>query len=354
MRPSPAKAYVLGQISRFRVLAGRNEEAVAVGQVALAMAEQFGLDSVRAATLNNIGTSRFQAGDEGGLEDLRGAIELAVEANSVELCRAYVNLATCFSALGKPERSLAMVELAAQASERFGDWTGLQFARGQLPMLYCELGRWDEAVRVIAELLEEVPKHYLAGEWRLARAEIALARDDVEQAMQDAADGLEQAREAGDPPIMEPVLVATALIYLQTGRQDEAHLLLDELLTSKEAEGEISMTAGFRLEVGLLARALGEAHRVLAVLDRLVLRSPHYDAARALARGDTLAAAEICRGIPEPSREAQLRLVAAEELVAQSRRAEADAQVRRALPVAQALGATRWVRQGEALLATSA
>jgi hypothetical protein len=45
---------------------------------------------------------------------------------------------------------------------------------------------------------------------------------------------------------------------------------------------------------------------------------------------------------------------AAAQLVAEGRRAEADEQLRRALAFYRSVGATRYVREGEALLAASA
>jgi hypothetical protein len=52
--------------------------------------------------------------------------------------------------------------------------------------------------------------------------------------------------------------------------------------------------------------------------------------------------------------EAYVRLRAAEELVALGRRSEADQELRRALDFWHAVGASMYVRRGEALLAASA
>jgi hypothetical protein len=52
--------------------------------------------------------------------------------------------------------------------------------------------------------------------------------------------------------------------------------------------------------------------------------------------------------------EARVRLWLAEALVRQNRRAEADTQLQRALAFYRSVGATRYIREGEALLAASA
>jgi hypothetical protein len=55
-----------------------------------------------------------------------------------------------------------------------------------------------------------------------------------------------------------------------------------------------------------------------------------------------------------PAAAAFYRLRAAEQFVAEGRRAEADEQLRSALSFYRGVGATRYVREGEALLAASA
>ena len=52
--------------------------------------------------------------------------------------------------------------------------------------------------------------------------------------------------------------------------------------------------------------------------------------------------------------EALARLRAAEQLVAEGRRADADEQLQRSLAFWRSVGATRYIQEGEALLAHSA
>ena len=67
-----------------------------------------------------------------------------------------------------------------------------------------------------------------------------------------------------------------------------------------------------------------------------------------------LAAAEIYGEMGTGPEEAYARLRAAENLVREGRRAEADAELERALAFWRTAGATAYVREGEALLAASA
>jgi hypothetical protein len=82
--------------------------------------------------------------------------------------------------------------------------------------------------------------------------------------------------------------------------------------------------------------------------------SPWRDAARAMVEGEFVVAADLYSLFEAVFDAAFARLRAAEALLADGRRADADAQLRRALATFRSLGATRYVREGEALLAASA
>ncbi len=84
------------------------------------------------------------------------------------------------------------------------------------------------------------------------------------------------------------------------------------------------------------------------------LHSPWLDAAQAVAASDFRQAADVMAGIGSVPFEMFYRLRSAEALVAEGRRAEADEQLRPALAFYRGVGATGYVREGEALLAASA
>ena len=77
-------------------------------------------------------------------------------------------------------------------------------------------------------------------------------------------------------------------------------------------------------------------------------------AAYAYASGDFAHGADTCATIGSPNDEALARLRTAQALIEEGRRAEADGQLQRALTYYRAVGATRYIREGEALLAASA
>ncbi len=78
------------------------------------------------------------------------------------------------------------------------------------------------------------------------------------------------------------------------------------------------------------------------------------EAALAELRGDFAAAAAVYDEMGVRYSEALARSRAAEQLVAEGRRAEADEQLQRSLAFWRSVGATRYIREGEALLAMTA
>jgi hypothetical protein len=99
--------------------------------------------------------------------------------------------------------------------------------------------------------------------------------------------------------------------------------------------------------------AAGRGPEIAVALERFQ-DVPWAQAGGAFGRGDPDTAAEICAEIGAVSEEAYARLQAARLLVERGRRAEADEQLHRALAFYRSVGATRYVREGESLLAASA
>jgi hypothetical protein len=82
--------------------------------------------------------------------------------------------------------------------------------------------------------------------------------------------------------------------------------------------------------------------------------TPWLEAARAISGGDFVRAADVLAGIGSRPDEAYARLRAAEALLAEGRRAEADEQLAQALEFFRSVRATRYLAHGERLVAASA
>ena len=354
---SRVRALVVSTGSRYLMLAGRSAEAIRVGREALAMAEQLGLDEVRANALNNIGASRCHSGDPHGVDDLERAVEVADGCNARrESSRARANLASVLWMRGNLERSAAISREAQLAAERYGQSLVVRWVRGTRARDEYVRGRWQEAEASLEAFLSEVESgspHYLSTDCYMIRANIRLGHDDVDAAVADAQRSLDLARLARDPQVLYPALAKAAHVFSESGDWGQATTLAGELLEQLKI-GRVSsaLVADSLHELAWTLSRAGRGREVLSVLP--AERLPWVQAAAAFASGDLRAAADICGAMGARTEEARDRLWLAESLVDRQRRSEADIELQRALGFYRSVGATRYIRAGEALLAESA
>jgi hypothetical protein len=181
---------------------------------------------------------------------------------------------------------------------------------------------------------------------------VRLARDDAAGALDDAERAIELVRAIGEPQVLQPTLAAVAFVMLALGRRDDAAAAIDEVVAS--LQHVIAMSSHTTLPA--LAEVLCDLDRggeFAACAAGATIESPWLRASGAYAGGDFERAAELFAPISVPD-EAYARLRAAEALTAEGRRAEADVQLQRSLVFWRSVGASRYVREGEALLAASA
>jgi class 3 adenylate cyclase len=351
--PSRAKAFVISSASRFLMLAGRSAEAISVGREAATMAEQLGLDEVHASALNNIGSARCFSDDAAGVDDLEQAAVLAEQANApMELCRARGNLASVLWARGDLARSASMRSEADSAASRFGQHLMQRWLRGSIVPEHYALGLWHEAQAGADEFLAEVEAgspHYLAGDCYTARALLRLGRDDVAGARSDAQQALEHTRLAKDPQVLYPALAGVADVFSELGDNERAADLAGELLTALLADppARVLVAQSLHTLAWTLTR-LGRGQELVEVLPSNEV--PWVSAARAFASGDLRHAADLCQAMGARTEEARDRLWLAGSLIGLHRRGEADVELHRALDFYDSVGATRYIREAEALL----
>ena len=349
---SRSKAYVLGHLARFRMMRGSYEDALQLGQQALRIADEMGLDELRPHVLNTVGLARVHCDDPAGVADLERSVELALDLNAVpDILRGYNNLAAAFGLQGDLRRSHDALEDGLRAAERFGEWVPAQAVRANLTVPLYELGDWDEALRIAEEFITEVesgePSVHVAGPLE-TRAEIRLARDDIGGALADARARVEHERQTASPFALAWSLSLLARVLLQAGSRDEGERVAEEFLATLRADADpVTDSAG-----ALMLSELGRGKDALALLER-VSRTRWRDAAQLVLSGRLAEAADVYAAMGYLSREASVRLKAAELLIEHGRRAEADEQLQRALAFYRSVGATRYVREAEALLAVA-
>jgi class 3 adenylate cyclase/tetratricopeptide (TPR) repeat protein len=353
--PSAAKAHVLAEVSRSHMLARRHEEAIAVGREALAMAESLGLDELRASALNNIGTMRATTGDQGGLTDLQESVRLAVRSNSPwEISRAYNNFGAAVMVLGDLRRAGEIWSEGWRAIAPFGEISITRYLHYERIHERYWTGHWDESLELAEEVITRgVPATQVS--WaHESRGRMRLARGDAAGALEDAERSLAFAREAKDPQALQPGLAFCSFAQVAAGRRQEASALADELLALDPVRHQVSHSVSPIFDLAWVLRELGREDELLGRAASVESPTPWLCGATAIARGDLEHAADVYLEIGNLPNEVLCRLRAAEKLVGESRRAEADAQLAKALAFWRSVGATRYIREGETLLAASA
>jgi predicted ATPase/class 3 adenylate cyclase len=350
VRDAPAsstKAAVLVERARLLMLAGGRQRAQELGEQGLAMAEQLGLERLCASALITLGT----LSGERSLELLERGIELALELNDVQqIQRGYNNLAEAQMRQGNLAVVASLYEAARRSTERFGGAMMLRWLDAQQAAYYYVVGEWGRAWSLVDAFLSDVEAgspHYQEAVGRWVRACIRYARGETPAALADAERGEAAARAAADPQMISGLAWGAGLLVGE-GRKDEAARLIDDVI----ATGFFDYY--FVLDVGLVMADLGRGDEFGRLAARAQLTEPWAEAARALAASDYAGAADQFGAMGVTTYEARARLRAVRDLVAAGRRSEADVQLGRALAFYRSVGATRYIKEGEALLAASA
>jgi class 3 adenylate cyclase/tetratricopeptide (TPR) repeat protein len=340
---SEVKGLVLSHLSRTRSLGGEHELGIRYGREALAIAEELGLEELRAHSLNNIGISRVYLGDRGGLEDVVRSIEIGRAANLPEaVARGHNNLAVCLGTFGDVPGMLEETARALEVAERYGDAVMLRHTRGWRPGQLFLVGRWDEALALAGQVIEEIEAGaagYHESQVRRVRALIRFARGDASGAFDDLAKALAAARRVKDPQVLIPTLATHARLSLEAGRCAEAGSLIDEVLSLVAAH----LTFDELLDVVVVLVALAREPQLARILDAPPATS-WMEAARTYVAGDRRGAADILASIAAATPEAHYRLLAAE-----AGGPDAGEQLRQALAFYRSVGATTYISRAQAL-----
>ncbi len=348
---SPATARVLAAIARTRAIGGDPQDGLALATQALRLAERLGLDEVRAHALATIGLAKSYLGDPTGTVDQRRALDLAIELRSSMAGTIANNIAVEAFFAFDHRLSEELFDDAQRIAERGGDAAGARWLRGQKVPTAFVAGRWDEALAdadtFIAECVAGSP-HYLESSNRSMRARIREGRGDAEGALADSRRGVELARKINDPQQLLGELGLSASLLEIRGRHDEARDVARELvalaaLYPQDAVWTLTLEFAYsalapEFEADLRAALQGAPYPrwkevALACLDR-----------------DFARAADLWGAAGSPTWEARLRIRAAEDLIETGRRAGAETQIELALAFYRTVGATFWIKRGEALL----
>ena len=356
---SRTQVAVIAEVARYEMLADRLQEALELGREALALAEELGLEDLRAHALNTIGVARADIGDRGGFDDLEESIEIASRGNFVsDLLRGHNNRQALYFLYGEIGRARAAEEVTLELARHFGQQAFVRFVEAGPSVGNRYLaGEWDDALARAEAILAEAEagkRFYSVGAMYCFRGLIRLARGDDGGAESDAERAIEHARENRDPQALHPDLSMAALLLQSAGNDKRAEETLSEALGGLRELHRFGFAANDLPSLAWVAVMRGREPELIELVERESFVSPWLRATAAVLAHDFSAAAEIYAEMGTPAHDAFYRLRAAEQLVAEGRRAEADEQLGPALAFYRSVGATRYVREGEALMAASA
>jgi tetratricopeptide (TPR) repeat protein len=262
------------------------------------------------------------------------------------MVRAWNNRATMKVLAGRFADAKVDLAEAYRLAQHFGHRGFMRWFEGgpMIGPLFSE-GKWDEAVERTTAFIDGLggEAHYQAATAYTTRASVRAARGEDAAAGEDAARALESARPVGDPQLTGSTLLGTAGVYMTLGDRERASELLDESLEFIRGLGELGWVAVELPSLAWVAHKLGRAEELLAAVEDEHFETPWLLAARAIAAGDFVRAASIFQEIGDASTEAFCRL-----------RTGIEQEVRTALVFYRRVGATRYLREGEALLAATA
>jgi tetratricopeptide (TPR) repeat protein len=195
--------------------------------------------------------------------------------------------------------------------------------------------------------------HYMEGAIRFVRALIWLARGDKEGAVAESERLLATARAAQDAQVFFPSLAVHGHVLFAAGRRADALALVDELLERLQTTTS-ALLSYWTLHLAVVLTSVGRGAELESVAANAKISTRWLEIALAYTAGDFVAAADALSGMGAVSDEAFFRLRAAEALIEAGRRAEGDVQLQQALTFYRSVGATRYVREAEGLLAATA
>lgn len=135
------------------MLAFDTPAALEVATDALAMAEAFGLDELRADTLITIGAGLANAGQAEGIERIREGLGLALASNALHVAmRAHHNIGATVWPTDHVEANRHTVE-ASRIARRVGGDVAARYPDAMRVANEYYLGNWDESVGLASAYL---------------------------------------------------------------------------------------------------------------------------------------------------------------------------------------------------------
>ena len=272
--PGPELVAAHAQLAAARFTGAALAEAVAAGERALALAAQLGLPEP-AGALGYRGAARCYLGEREGLEDMRLALELAVEQGQGRVAATlHNNLAIVSWQYEGPQAALAACRAGIDFCERRGITEVALGIAAMSATFLAELGQTEQALAEAEPLAERLQAagDIFFDEPRSLQLRLLAARGAQEHAP--ASDELvAAARENGEPQSCAMAFAAGARLLVAQGRSQQANALLAELEQVPAIRSD-PYYASLLPELVRSALALGDSGLAARLLDGVEPRTP--------------------------------------------------------------------------------
>ena len=339
-------ARVLATSGRMHVIAGEMGDGRRVAEAALQIAEQLGLDELRAHALTTVGMAKRYMDDPSGIEDMERALALALEIDSPVATATMNNLGVQATIAGDLRRGEELHMESLRLATRFGDSANARFMRGNMIFVSFVRGRWESALEgaeaFIAECEAGSP-HTLEQTARAARGMIRLARGDHDGALADHERMLALGRERQQAEGLVAGLAMLAVTQAELGMVEEARNLLGELVPLVRDHGVYARSA----QAALFASPLDVPEDLRAAIagsmgERTTLWRNVISSAL---DGDLRGAADQLAAMGSPTMEARFRFYAGARMLEAGRTGEGRSSSTKALAFYRSVDATFYVER---------
>jgi|tagenome__1003787_1003787.scaffolds.fasta_scaffold20989901_11 DNA-binding CsgD family transcriptional regulator len=255
--PSEDRAFVLAGLAQVLMLCIRNDESAPLCEAAVEIARSVGARAVEAHALNTMSANLSNQGDrERAVQSAKDALAIALEFELVEqIGRSYVNGADALDQAGRIDESIAFAKEGVEAARKFGAERGYgDFLRAEIIGRLYRAARWDEAEKLLADLVDRSPSGVTECLARQHLAELHSERGELEDAAREAKRARELTLRSGGSMWHGPISATQASIELWAGRPEAAAALIDECL-ELVAGTEYLFPMGDVYEIGVRAAA---------------------------------------------------------------------------------------------------
>jgi class 3 adenylate cyclase/tetratricopeptide (TPR) repeat protein len=290
-RPGPELVAAHAALAGARFLRADYVEAIAVAERALALAAELGLPEP-ARAVGYVGIARAHLGEREGLEDMRRALELAIEqGQGRSAAMLHNNLAVVTWEYEGPQAALAACKEGIEFSERRGNSERALGIAGMSTTFLAELGQSERALAEAEPLAERMETAGNIDFTEPRSLQLRLLAERGAHQHIPAPDALvTRARETGNPQDYALTFAAGARLLLAQGRDRQATALLVELEEVSGIRGD-PYYACFLPEIVRTAYTLGQPQLAARLVDDVQPVAPLFEHALTACRAQLAEAA---------------------------------------------------------------